>query len=62
MRQLKEGDEVRIHPASDLFMRGVVYATITKVGRKWVTLRHHRSKTTHKVSFDFAENYFLESP
>ncbi len=60
MRQLREGDQVRIHPAADLFMRGVTHATVKKVGRKWVHLYHQGSKTTHKVSFAFAKAYFLE--
>lgn len=32
------GDRVKIAPHTDLWMRGVRYATITKVGRKWLTV------------------------
>ncbi len=53
--------EVRIHPATDHFMRGILTATITKLGRKWVHLFHWRSRTRHKVSYAFARNYFCNS-
>jgi hypothetical protein len=29
----KLGDRIRLHPATDLFMRGIRYATVTQVGR-----------------------------
>ena len=32
------GDRVKIHPASDWFMRGVRFATVTKIGRRLVHL------------------------
>lgn len=33
---LKAGDRIRVHPASDWFMRGVVYARVTSVPKdKW---------------------------
>jgi hypothetical protein len=56
---LKVNQEVRIHPATDLFMRGVTHANVTKIGRKWIHLLHWRSRTKHKVSFRFAANYFM---
>lgn len=58
-KEVREGHEVRLHPATDLFMRGVRYATVKTIGRKWIHLYHHGSKTTHKVSFAFASQYFM---
>lgn len=54
------GQQVRIHPATDLFMKGVTYATIVKLGRKWIHLHHYWSDTTHKVSFEFADKNFIK--
>jgi hypothetical protein len=47
---IKPGDTVRLHPATDWFMRGVKYATVLKVGRKWVHLEHAPTGTRLKVS------------
>lgn len=33
------GERVKIHPATDLFMMGVTYATVVKVGRKYVHVK-----------------------
>lgn len=55
--ELAVGDYCKVHPATDLFMRGVVYATVKKVGRNWLTLRHGPSRTNHKVSKLFAAQY-----
>ena len=33
------GDHVKLHPASDWFMRGVVWVTVVKIGRKLLTVR-----------------------
>ena len=30
------GCRAKVHPATDLFMRGVRYVTVQKIGRKWV--------------------------
>lgn len=38
LKDFKSGQWVRLHPASDWFMRGVVYATVRTVGRKYLTL------------------------
>ena len=46
---LKVGQTVRVHPATDLFMRGVVYATVWSMGNKWIWLKHFSSRTKHKV-------------
>lgn len=43
------GDSVKIDPASDLFMRGVVYATVEKVGRKYIHIFHAWSGRRFKV-------------
>lgn len=43
------GDSVKIHPASDLFMRGVRYATVEKVGRKYIHIFHEWSNRRFKV-------------
>lgn len=49
---LKLNQLVRLHPATDLFMKGVVYATIKSIGKKWITLCHDWSNTTHRISMD----------
>lgn len=38
---VRVGERVRIHPADDLFMRGVVYATVVSLGRKWVYVKNN---------------------
>lgn len=43
------GDRIRIHPASDWFMRGVVFATVTVVGRKALTVKADRMILTFKL-------------
>ena len=32
------GKNVRLHPAMDLWMRGVTRATVIQIGPKWITL------------------------
>ena len=39
----KPGMRVRIHPASDWFMRGETHAIVKTVGRKRLTLQGERS-------------------
>ena len=34
LASFKIGDRVRLHPASDWFMRGIQYATVISIGRK----------------------------
>lgn len=36
IKHLRAGMRIQIHPGADLWMRGVKYGTITKVGRKFV--------------------------
>jgi hypothetical protein len=38
LADVKVGMRVKLHPAAGLWMRGVKYATVSKVGRKWVTI------------------------
>ena len=33
------GDRIAIHPAANIWMRGIRYANIYKVGRKWLHCR-----------------------
>ncbi len=56
---LRVNQEIRIHPATDLFMKGVNQATIRGIGKKFITLYHSPSKTKHKVDRAFAEAYFM---
>lgn len=39
LKDFKVGDRVRIHPATDWSARGVAWATVVKVGRKYLTVR-----------------------
>jgi hypothetical protein len=52
IEDLKEGMEVAIHPKTDLWMRGVRYATITKVGRKIVTVQAYINNRTYGITPD----------
>lgn len=36
LSEINVKDIVKVHPASDLWMRGVKYITVTKVGRKYI--------------------------
>ena len=42
---LRIGDRIAIHPATDLFMRGVRYATVIAVGRKWIRVQADNGRT-----------------
>ena len=57
--QLRQGQTVRITANTDLFMMGVTHATITSIGKKWIYLRHDRSRTKHKVDHAFAAENFM---
>jgi hypothetical protein len=39
MDDFKVGDRVEIHPATDLWMRGARFGTVTKIGRKYVHVK-----------------------
>lgn len=51
------GDRIRVHPASDWFMRGVKYATVAIVGRKWI---HVTSDAGHRIKLSPANVMPLE--
>lgn len=50
MKEPKVGMTIKIHPCMDLFMRGVKFATIEKIGQHWLTIRGTISGTQHRVS------------
>jgi hypothetical protein len=33
------GERIKIHPATDLFMMGIRYATVAKIGRKYIHVK-----------------------
>jgi hypothetical protein len=37
MSDIRVDDRIMVDPATDLFMQGVTYGRVTKVGRKYVT-------------------------
>ncbi len=47
----KVGDVVKLHPALDLWMRGVRFAVVTKVAVSWITIHHVESGTTWRVKY-----------
>lgn len=49
IKSFTEGQSIKIHPASDLFMKGVHYATVKKVGREYVHIFHAWSGRNFKV-------------
>jgi len=51
---------IRLHPATDLFMMGVVNARITFVGKEWIGLYHSQSNTNHRFPANKAAKYFLD--
>jgi len=38
MSQFNRSDRVQVHPAHDLWMRGMRYGTVTGVGKKYVSV------------------------
>lgn len=44
------GKRVELHPATDAWMRGDRYGTVTKVTAKWVYVKMDRSEKTLKVA------------
>jgi hypothetical protein len=52
LSDFKRGDRIRIHPASDWFMRGETHARVTVVGRKYLTVKGERSNTSFKLHVD----------
>jgi hypothetical protein len=49
---LAVGGRVEAHPATDAWMSGDRYGTITKIGRKYVHVQMDRSNRVRKFSFD----------
>lgn len=47
---LAVGDRVKTAPHTDVFMRGVRYARITKIGRKWLHIQDDNTRRVFKVS------------
>lgn len=41
--EYRVGDRIETHPATDLWMRGDRYGTITRVGRKYLSVDMDRS-------------------
>lgn len=56
LRDAKVGLRVALHPATSLWMRGVRWATVAKVGRKLVTIRgdHGGVWKVHPVNLEEA--------
>ena len=52
---LAPGDRAKVHPATDLFMCGVRYVTIDKIGRKYAHVTCERSSRTFKIPFHLLE-------
>lgn len=53
--ELRCGERWRIHPASDWFMKGIKYGTVTAIGTKWVHMESdqgHRFRI-HRHAFVF---------
>ena len=46
LASFKVGDRVQLHPATDRWMRGDRYGIITKLGRKYATVRLDKSGAT----------------
>jgi len=42
-REFKVGDRVEHHPASDLWMRGARYGTVTRVGKALVWVQNDKT-------------------
>lgn len=45
IKDLQVGDYVGLHPATDLWMMGAKFGTVTKIGRKYITVRFGAWKT-----------------
>ena len=50
LHSFKVGQSVRIHPASDWFMRGETGGVVTVIGSKWVHVKLDRSRKLVKFN------------
>jgi hypothetical protein len=50
LADLTVNDRVAIHPACDLFMQGALYATVVKIGRKWIHATFDRDGKTRQIN------------
>jgi len=57
--RFKEGEYVRIHPATNHFMMGIREVEITSIGRKWIYLYSCMHDYKFKVGYNYAFNYFM---
>lgn len=53
---MKVGKTIRVHPASDWFMKGETYATVVSIGERTAKVRGHRSKIKFTLPFDLIMN------
>lgn len=44
------GQEVKVHPASDMWMRGYMHGRVAKAGRKYVHVRMYRNERIIKMN------------
>lgn len=52
LKDYKPGQRVGTHPATDEWMQGDRFGTVTKAGRKWVTVRLDRSNRVRRFHPD----------
>lgn len=52
LSDFKRGSRIRICPSSDWFMRGETHATVTTVGRKYLTVRGQLSNKSFRLHVD----------
>jgi hypothetical protein len=50
LEDLKKGDRVKIHPATDAWMRGLRFGVVVTVGRKWVKVVFREHAITQKFA------------
>jgi hypothetical protein len=61
LSQLRSGQRVAIHPAEDIWMRGVCFAIIISVGRKWIHLHADHPTTNVRFKLPIARHVDLPS-
>ena len=50
LEQFKVGDRVELHPATDRWIRGDRFGTVSKIGRRYVHVKLDRSGDTRQFS------------